>query len=107
MEWNRTDYGRRLIPNIIDENVRMHPQREAFMTQWSDSLENDWRAVTWKQYANAINRCAHEIDGACGKAPKGRFPTLAYIGPQDVRYIVFMVAAVKAGYVVGHDHHKR
>lgn len=50
--------------------------------------------------ANAVNRCAHRIVEVCGKPEKDSFPTIAYLGPNDARYIVMMIAAVKAGYAV-------
>lgn len=50
--------------------------------------------------ANAVNRCAHRIVDICGKPEEGSFPTIAYIGPNDARYIVMMIACVKAGYKV-------
>lgn len=50
--------------------------------------------------ANAVNRCAHRIVEVCGTPEKDTFPTIAYLGPNDVRYIVLMIAAVKAGYTV-------
>jgi hypothetical protein len=97
---SETEYGRRLIPNVIDQLGRTYPQREAFQAPRTDNPKDGWKIITFKAYANAINRCALKIIERCGDAPPGVFPTIAYIGPQDARYVVFMVAAVKAGYQV-------
>ncbi|KAJ4386022.1 hypothetical protein N0V93_008913 [Gnomoniopsis smithogilvyi] len=48
--------------------------------------------------ANAVNRAAHRMVELCGKPEANSFPTLAYIGPNDARYVVSMIASVKAGY---------
>ncbi|KAL9080499.1 MAG: hypothetical protein Q9157_000733 [Trypethelium eluteriae] len=95
---SRTEYGRRLVPNVIDEIACKDPQREAFQIPRSDDPKDGWKAITFNDYANAINRSALEIFETCGKAAEDKFPTIAYIGPQDARYVVIMVAAVKAGY---------
>ncbi|KAI8625476.1 hypothetical protein F5Y19DRAFT_489620 [Xylariaceae sp. FL1651] len=91
-------YGRRLVPSTIDEIARTEPLREAFQIPRSDQPSDGWSIVTFKNYSNAVNLCAHTIVKSCGTAPARSFPTLAYIGPQDARYVIFMVAAVKAGY---------
>ncbi|KAI0508961.1 hypothetical protein F5B22DRAFT_638347 [Xylaria bambusicola] len=91
-------YGRRLVPSTIDEIARTEPLREAFQIPRSDQPSDGWSIVTFKDYCNAVNLCAHTIVNSCGTAPARSFPTLAYIGPQDARYVIFMVAAVKAGY---------
>lgn len=93
-------YGRRTVPNAIDEVARSEPHREAFQIPRSDQPKDGWSVVTYGEYANAINLRAHAIVETCGRSSYDTFPTLAYIGPQDARYFVFLVAAVKAGYKV-------
>lgn len=83
-----SEYGRRLVPNVIDEAAHETPEREAFSIPRSTNPGDGWRVVTFKDYANAINRCCHMIVERCGKAPEGTFPTIAYIGPNDARYYV-------------------
>lgn len=91
---------RRLVPNIIDELAKTDPEREAFSIPRSSDPKDGWKAVTFRDYANAINRAAHRLVETCGVASPGSFPTIAYIGPNDARYVVVLVAAVKAGYKV-------
>lgn len=95
------EYGRRLIPQVIDEIASTDPLREAFQFPRTDNPKDGWRSMTFKDYANAINRCARMINEICGEAIEGSFPTIAYIGPQDARYVVMIFAAVKVGYRVG------
>lgn len=93
-----SQYGRRVIPNIIDDHARQEPDQEAFQIPQSSDPKDGWKVVTWKQYANSINHIARRIIETSGRPKEGTFPTIAYIGPNDVRYVVIMVAAVKAGY---------
>lgn len=95
-----TPYGRRLLPTLIDEVSSQDPDRECFQIPRSSEPSDGWRVLTWKDVANAVNRCAHRIVEVCGTPEKDSFPTIAYLGPNDVRYIVLMIAAVKAGYAV-------
>ncbi|KAI1078021.1 nonribosomal peptide synthetase [Whalleya microplaca] len=93
------NFGRRLVPHVIDEIANSDPQREAFSIPRShDDPKEGWRAISFKEYANAVNRVAHRIIETCGKPAAGSFPTIAYIGPNDARYVVLLVSAVKAGY---------
>ncbi|KAI0449288.1 hypothetical protein F5B21DRAFT_51707 [Xylaria acuta] len=92
------EYGQRLIPHIIDDIAKADPQREILLTPRSSDPKDGWAPMTFGDYANAINRCAQEIVDLYGKAAEGQFPTIAYIGPQDARYLVFVVATIKAGY---------
>lgn len=94
------NYGKRLIPNVIDDFARSDPHRECFQIPKSSDPRDGWRVISWKDYAKAVDSCAHKIVETCGEAPLGKFPTIAYIGPNDGRYLVILVAAVKAGYKV-------
>jgi len=94
------EYGRRLIPHIIDDVAVQSPHREILLSPRSSNPKNGWAATTFGDYANAINHCARDIVERYGRAPEGQFPTIAYIGPQDARYLILVVACVKAGYQV-------
>ncbi|KAI4603487.1 putative NRPS-like protein biosynthetic cluster [Pestalotiopsis sp. 9143b] len=94
----RNPLGKRLIPHIIDDFAQNEPNREAFQIPRSANVQDGWRAVTFKEFANAVNHAAHRITEICGKPERGTFPTIAYIGPNDARYVVMMVGAIKAGY---------
>ena len=92
------DYGRRLLVNIVDERAQAKPDREWVSIPRSSDPKDGWTKVTYKQAANAVNRVGHKLASSTGVPAKGDFPTIAYIGPSDVRYIVFALGAVKAGY---------
>lgn len=93
-----TPYGKRLVPVLIDSVAAQDPSRECIQVPRSSDPADGWRSITWKGMANAVNRCAHRIVDICGTPEEGAFPTIAYIGPNDARYIVTMLACIKAGY---------
>ncbi|KAI2625808.1 acetyl-CoA synthetase-like protein [Hypoxylon sp. NC1633] len=92
------EFGRRLLANVIDETAQKEPHRECFSFPRSSDPKDGWRVITFKEYANAINHISHIIVEKCGHPPAGTIPTLAYIGPNDARYVVLLIAAIKAGY---------
>ncbi|KAK8122809.1 thioester reductase domain-containing protein [Apiospora sp. TS-2023a] len=96
----KTPRSKRLIPQIIDDIARREPQREWAQIPKSSDPKDGWRTVTFQEYANAINRCCHLLVERCGQASPGKFPTIAYIGPNDARYLILMVATIKTGYQV-------
>ncbi|KAI1495797.1 hypothetical protein F5X99DRAFT_425705, partial [Biscogniauxia marginata] len=94
----KEDFGHRLLINIVDERAKTEPQREAFSIPRSADPKDGWKVITYKDYANAINHVSHRIIKACGHPPANTFPTIAYIGSNDARYAVIVLAAAKAGY---------
>jgi acyl-CoA synthetase (AMP-forming)/AMP-acid ligase II len=92
------EYGKRLFVHIVDERAQREPDREWVSIPKSSSPKDGWKKITYKQAANAINRVAHKLVSSTGLPGKGEFPTVAYIGPNDIRYLVFALGAVKAGY---------
>ena len=84
--------------NIIDERAQNEPDCEWVSSPNSSDPKDGWHKITYKQAANAINRVAHKLADSTGVPQKGEFPTVAYIGPNDARYLIFALGAVKAGY---------
>lgn len=93
-------YGRRLLPTLIDRIAVEDPERECLHAPRSSEPSDGWRVITWKDLSNAINRAAHRLVDLFGKPEPDTFPTIAYIGHNDIRYVVTMVACVKVGYKV-------
>ena len=58
--------------------------------------------ITYGRLANAVNRIAWWLVDNLGVAKNHE--TLAYIGPNDLRYPAFILGAVKAGYKVSPAH---
>ncbi|OLN81296.1 Iterative polyketide synthase CazM 10 [Colletotrichum chlorophyti] len=82
-----TAAGQRTALAIVDERATYEPDRECFATPYTSNTRDGWRAVTYKEVANAVNYVAHSILTKCGTPPPNTFPTIAYIGPNDARYM--------------------
>ncbi|OIW22562.1 acetyl-CoA synthetase-like protein [Coniochaeta ligniaria NRRL 30616] len=90
------DAGRRLLPHVIDELAQQEPERILYEFPTENDVTLPYTKVTARQYATAINRAAWALEGALGRGTGS--PTVGYTGPQDLRYFIFVIAAVKAGY---------
>ncbi|KAH9885951.1 hypothetical protein F4778DRAFT_798746 [Xylariomycetidae sp. FL2044] len=91
-------FGRRLLPHVVDDLARKKPDQECFSIPRTSNPKDGWKSITFKAYARAIDALAHKISEKCGQPARDAFPTLAYIGPNDARYVVLFIAAMKAGY---------
>ncbi|EHA49107.1 L-aminoadipate-semialdehyde dehydrogenase [Pyricularia oryzae 70-15] len=112
-------YGRRLIPQVLDDLARTTPDREMFSVPRSDDPKDGWKTLSYGQVAGAVDRVAgylleqkkdilsrcasssssgnSQTNGSGDSRAQDEFPTLAYLGPSDARYVIFAVACVKAG----------
>ena len=62
------------------------------------TYDNGWRKITYSALANAINGVAWLLHDKLGRGTK--HDTVAYIGPNDIAYIIRILRATKAGYKV-------
>ncbi|KAL8829644.1 MAG: hypothetical protein Q9191_001895, partial [Dirinaria sp. TL-2023a] len=92
----QVEYGKRLLPALVDECARTNPEYVFAMIPKTADLADGFRDITIESFARAVNEVAHRIDSTAGKSTK--FDTIAYIGPTDLRYFVIALAATKAGY---------
>jgi acyl-CoA synthetase (AMP-forming)/AMP-acid ligase II len=91
-------YGRRLMIDIIDGVAASDPERHFLYVPRSGDPKDGWKPVTYKQISRAVDHVAWQIAKAPRPETEEAFPTLAYIGANDVRYVVVMLACIKAGY---------
>lgn len=93
--------GERLVPHVIDEWSRCHPDTiwAAYPPTLEALAQGDLISITWKTLSNSINRLAWWLSEQLGHGD--HLETLCYVGPSDIRYFVFAVAACKAGFKVG------
>lgn len=89
-------YGKRLVPTIIDNNAKIHPDGACFSVPRSDILQHGFRDISWRTYANAINRTAHFIEKEIGRSAS--FETVLYLGFPDLRAFIVLIALIKTGY---------
>lgn len=95
------EFGRRLIIDVIENYAINEPSRPFVYEPVSEDPKDGWKSISYQQLSNAINHLAHELVER--KIARGQtdddFPTVGYIGPNDVRYAIVMFACIKA-------HHK-
>lgn len=88
--------GRQLLPVIVDE--RDPKWLYARVPKSPTHIQDGFIDITCGGFARAVNRAAGWIEELCGQS--STFDTLAYIGPSDIRYCIFVVGACKVGYKV-------
>ncbi|KAL2835427.1 hypothetical protein BJY01DRAFT_259225 [Aspergillus pseudoustus] len=87
-----------LLPHIVDHYAATKPK--AIYAEYPVSLTtyaDGYRPITFKAFANAINGIAWWLSEKLGP---GDGEILAYVGPNDLRYPVLVLGAIKAGYVM-------
>ena len=94
----RPDYGRRLLGAVIDQRALDNHQRPYASIPISTDPSDGFRDISYRVFANAINRCALWMMHHIGLSHN--FENLAYLGPNDLRYVILCMAAVKTGRVV-------
>ncbi|KAI2610579.1 acetyl-CoA synthetase-like protein [Hypoxylon sp. NC1633] len=89
----------KLLPHAIDEIAQTEPE-SVYGKYPADSSNYDagFKDITYRQLANAIDGVAHWIETEIGRGDAERKPAIAYLGPNDFRYVFAFVGAIKAGY---------
>ncbi|KAI0904361.1 male sterility protein-domain-containing protein [Ustulina deusta] len=88
-----------LLPNAVDQTAAEEPESlygkyPANPTDYSAGFES----VTFAQLANAANRVVWWLENEVGRGNEDQTPAIAYIGPNDFRYVFAFIGAIKAGY---------
>ena len=89
-----------LLPHLIDQIARDEPQ--AIYAEYpilSTTYDAGFKPIRYAELASAINGVAAWVERELGRGQN--FETLAYVGPNDARYVFAFVAAIKTGYKVG------
>ncbi|KAI2717518.1 hypothetical protein CBS147332_4398 [Penicillium roqueforti] len=91
-------FRKRLLATTIDEQAETKPtQRFAVISQGLD-LSNGLRDISIKDLAQAVNFMCWWIESIIGPAHSDSPETVAYMGGNDVRYLIFFLACQKTGY---------
>ncbi|PQE15461.1 NRPS-like enzyme protein [Rutstroemia sp. NJR-2017a BVV2] len=86
-----------LLPNLVDAIAAKEP--EAIFAEYPahpTSYESGYQKVSYGTFANAINGIAWWLQEKLGHGED--FPSLAYIGPNDILVNAFVLGAIKTGY---------
>lgn len=94
-----SNWREELTPHIVDRLAKVTPSAvHALYPKSTVTYEEGYRAITYKDLANAVNGIAWWLHEALG--PSDNFDVLAYVGPNDIRYIALLLGAMKTGHLV-------
>jgi acyl-CoA synthetase (AMP-forming)/AMP-acid ligase II len=87
----------RLLVNAVDEKAGSAPDSPWILYAKSSAWEQEggYETITWRQFGKAINKAARWLDSNLPQTTPGP-QTLAYLGPNDPRYYILIVAAAKS-----------
>lgn len=87
-----------LLVHRVDRLAELYPDTIfAEFPASPESYDEGFQKVTYGALSNAINSIAWWLEDTLGHGKN--FETLAYIGPNDLRYTALILGAVKAGFV--------
>ena len=80
--------GQRLLPSTIDEIAQKNPSRVLYSLPKTNNLADGFQDIDARAFASAVDRCAWYLEKILGRGEA--FPTLLYMGPQDVVYAILV-----------------
>ncbi|VUC24934.1 unnamed protein product [Clonostachys rosea] len=95
LEISRAPFGRRLLPTVIDDRARANPDEAMFFLADDSNGTVSLRRISTSQFSNAINYVTWWLKEQLHDPELGT--VFGYIGPNDLRYFILMVASVKLG----------
>ena len=94
----RPAYGRRLVPQVLDELAVTDPKRVYAAIPKTADVKDGYQDITVADLARCVNFTAKWIEDKFGRSDV--FETITYVGLSDLRGIVTLLAAIKTGYKV-------
>ncbi|KAJ5897984.1 hypothetical protein N7504_008272 [Penicillium tannophilum] len=88
----------KLLAAEVDSLAKSDPGRRFGLIPKSNQIEDGFREITFLELSRAVNATSWWIETHIGRPTKGE--TIAYMGNNDVRYILFMLASHKLGYTI-------
>lgn len=98
-QWPRTTDE--LLPRILFDLSAQFPDSTYAEYPITDNVADGYRKITFREVANAVHEVAYWIDNNVGKpVMDDGSETLVYMGPNDLRYGILVLASVMVGYKV-------
>ncbi|EEQ29776.1 putative NRPS-like protein biosynthetic cluster [Microsporum canis] len=94
---NAEPIGRRFMAQAIDRLSELEPDRKVCIVPKGPNSSDGFYDLTFKQLAHAINYMCWWIEESFGRNASSPV-TLAYLGANDIRYLVMVMACNKTGY---------
>ncbi|KAI1293197.1 hypothetical protein F5Y03DRAFT_374470 [Xylaria venustula] len=85
-----------LLPSLVDDLARSDPSRVLYSFAKTKHPADGFTDVCAAEFAQAVDRCSWFIDQQLGLGID--FPSLVYLGPQDLNYAILVLASIKTGY---------
>ncbi|KAL3461224.1 hypothetical protein BJX64DRAFT_289599 [Aspergillus heterothallicus] len=86
--------GNRLLPAVVDEVAQSTPERIFGVIPSGSTAKDGFRNVTFRDLAEVVNAMAWWIEDNISRTPE----TVAYMGANDIRYYIFIIACAKTGH---------
>lgn len=90
--------GKRLLPAVVDEIAITDPERVFASIPRTSGIADGFTDISYRDYARAVNSCAWWLKQELGEQSEPQ--VLLYLGPPDLRYLIIITAAAKAGHIV-------
>ncbi|KAJ5994030.1 hypothetical protein N7451_009754 [Penicillium sp. IBT 35674x] len=88
--------NKRLLARTVDDIAEKAPDQRFAVIPQGPELTNGFRGLSMKSLAQSVDFMCRWIETTIGLAQSRE--TLAYMGSNDVRYFIFMLACQKTGY---------
>lgn len=92
-------YGRRLVPQVLDELARSDPDRVYAAIPKTADVKEGYRDITVAELARCVDYTSKWLEEKFGRSEN--YETITYVGLSDLRGITTLLAAIKVGYKVG------
>ncbi|KAJ5338907.1 hypothetical protein N7452_005635 [Penicillium brevicompactum] len=86
-----------LLPHAVDKLAFTSAGAIFCVHPISSDISDGWQIITFKRLAGAVNGLAWWIEKNIGQGKS--FEVLAYIGANDIRFAIFLLACLKTGHV--------
>ncbi|KAI1817951.1 hypothetical protein GGS20DRAFT_424632 [Poronia punctata] len=90
------EHDKVLLPSLVDYIAESDPGRILYSVTKNKDPADGFDDISAQAFARAVDRCSWFIHRNLG--PGKGFPTLVYLGPQDLSYPILVLASIKAGY---------
>lgn len=88
--------GKRLLPSLVDHIAATDPDRILYSVPKTKDPQDGFNEIAARPFAAAVDRCSWYLEEHLGRGED--FPTLTYLGPQDLMYAILVLASIKTGY---------
>ncbi|KAF7174064.1 hypothetical protein CNMCM5623_006358 [Aspergillus felis] len=97
VHFHKDEISGRLLASVVDEKARKHPHQKFCILPNGESPREGFYDVTFEDIARAVDQMSWWIARTLGPGDEDD-QTLAYLGTNDIRYIIVFLACNKTGY---------